>query len=347
MANDKMILTAKSPCRVDLAGGTLDIWPLYLNHDGAVTVNFAVNLYAVARLETRSDPAVELTAEDLGESETFASVEALRQASSFRLPLLARAIRWYARSTEGFSLRTRSEAPAGAGISGSSSLLITLGALLNRWTERKYSLEKIREVAQNIEAQVIQVPTGCQDYYPALYGGVSAIELTCEGVRRQEITVPHEELEARGVLVYTGEPRNSGINNWEVTKAYIDGDRRVRRNFAQITAIATGMRAALEAGDWEEAGRLLREEWSFRRKNAPGISTELIDALVAKTRRAGAAGAKVCGAGGGGCVFFLVEPGAKQRVSQVAASLGARVLDFRVAREGVKVLAVSRASRKD
>jgi D-glycero-alpha-D-manno-heptose-7-phosphate kinase len=331
-----MILTAKSPCRVDLAGGTLDIWPLYLNHDGAVTVNFAVNLYTHARIETREDGRIALAAGDLGKQEEFPSLAELRLEKKYKLALLAEVVRWYQPGT-GVSVNTSSEAPAGAGISGSSSLLITLGAALNRLTGRKYSIEKIREVAQNIEARVIHVPTGCQDYYPAMYGGVSAIELDCAGIRRREIPIAHEELEARGVLVYTGEPRNSGINNWEVTKLYIDGDKKVQRNFDQITAIAVGMRAALEKADWAEAGLLLREEWGFRRKNAPGITTELIDELVAKTKRAGAVGAKVCGAGGGGCVFFLVEKGAKERVSRVAASLGARVLDFRVAKEGVKV----------
>jgi D-glycero-alpha-D-manno-heptose-7-phosphate kinase len=336
MAKDEMLIRAKSPCRVDLAGGTLDIWPLYLNHDGAVTVNFAVNLYTRAEVGIRDDKRIEMAATDLSKKEGFRDIAELRDAKAPKLKLLAEALRWYA-PEQGINLETSSEAPAGAGISGSSSLLITLGAALNKLTGRKYGIEKIREVAQNIEARVIQVPTGCQDYYPAMYGGVSAIELDCAGIRRVEINVPHADLEERGVLVYTGEPRNSGINNWEVTKAYIDGDKTVRKNFGQITSIAIGMRRALEKQDWKEAGRLLREEWSFRRKNAPGISTELIDALVAKTRRAGATGAKVCGAGGGGCVFFLVERGAKAKVAEAAASLGARVLDFRVAPEGVQV----------
>lgn len=331
-----MKIISQSPCRVDLAGGTLDIWPLYLNHDNAVTVNFAVNLYTHATVETRSDAQIHLEALDLKATEQFDSIEALAAAKSHKLSLLARALRWY-RPETGVNVTTNSEAPAGAGISGSSSLLITLGAALNKLTSKGYSIEKQREVAQNIEAQIIQVPTGCQDYYPAMYGGVSAIELGCDGIRRKEIALPHEELEERGVLVYTGKPRNSGINNWEVNKLYVDGDKKVRKNFEQISAIANGMRSALEKADWEEAGKLLREEWSFRRKNAPSISTELIDEIVAKTKRAGAKGAKVCGAGGGGCMFILVEKGAKAKVSDVVRSLGGTVLDFKVAPQGVKV----------
>ena len=336
MANDKMKIAAKSPCRVDLAGGTLDIWPLYLNHDNAMTVNFAVNLYTHARIETRIDQKIVLETLDLGGREEFDNIDALVAAKKFKLPLLAHALRWF-RPETGLNLVTNSEAPAGAGISGSSSLLITIGAALNKLTKRGYSLEKLREVAQNVEAQIIQVPTGCQDYYPAMYGRVSAIELGCAGIVRKEILVDHTDLVDRGVLVYTGKPRNSGINNWEVTKAYIDGDKQVRRNLDKISSIANGMRRALEAADWNEAARLLREEWSFRRKNAPTISTELIDALAEKTRKAGAKGFKVCGAGGGGCCFLLVEKGAKARVGDVVRELGATVLDFAVAPSGVQV----------
>jgi D-glycero-alpha-D-manno-heptose-7-phosphate kinase len=97
------------------------------------------------------------------------------------------------------------------------------------------------------------------------------------------------------------------------------------------------MRQALERADWDGAGRLLREEWSFRRKNAPGITTPLIDRLVEVTRKAGAMGAKVCGAGGGGCVIFLVRPEAKQRVAEIVRAEGAEVLDVRVAPRGVQV----------
>ncbi len=212
-------------------------------------------------------------------------------------------------------MESASEAPAGAGISGSSSLMISVACALNKLTGRNYKIEKIREIVQNVEAQVIRVPTGSQDYYPAMYGGVSAIELGPAGIVRKAMPVDTEDLNRRFVLAYTGAPRNSGINNWEVMKRHIDSDRAVHRNFDRIAAIANAMRQALERCDWDEAGRLMREEWTSRKKNAPGITTPLIDHLVAATRRAGSIGAKACGAGGGGCVVFLVEPGAKEKVA--------------------------------
>jgi D-glycero-alpha-D-manno-heptose-7-phosphate kinase len=331
-----MKITAKAPCRVDMAGGTIDIWPLYLYHANAMTVNFAVDRYASCILETRADAKIVLRSRDLGGAEEFASIDALVAAKKYKLPLAAYLLRYFRPST-GLEVFTDSEAPAGAGIAGSSTLIIALASSLNRLTGAGHTIEKLREISQNIEAQIIRVPTGCQDYYPAMYGAVSAIELGEAGIVRRAVPVSLDELNERIVLAYTGEPRNSGINNWEVMKAHIDSDRTVHRNFDRIAAIAHAMRQALEKPDWNEVARLLREEWANRRKNAPGITTPLIDRLVAATRRVGAVGAKACGAGGGGCVFFLVERGAKGRVSAAIAAEGAKALPVKVAPRGVQV----------
>jgi D-glycero-alpha-D-manno-heptose-7-phosphate kinase len=323
-----------------MAGGTLDIWPLYLFHEGAVTVNFAVNRYASCTIRTRDDAKIVFQSRDLKVAESFDSRDHLHAATRYKLPLLAHLVRYFAPSM-GIEIDTDSEAPAGAGIAGSSTLIIAVASALNRLTGRKLPIEKLREIAQNIEAQIIRVPTGAQDYYPAMYGGVLAIGLSEEGIRAVPLPVPAEELNRRFVLAYTGVPRNSGINNWEVMKSHIDGDRKVHKNFDRITAIARGMREAVEQQEWSEAGRLLREEWSNRKKNAPGISTPLIDTLVETTRRNGALGAKVCGAGGGGCVFFLTQPDAKDRVAAAITAAGAQVLPCEVAAGGVKIKMLS------
>src|SRR5579872_4460618 len=330
-------VSAKAPCRVDLAGGTLDIWPLYLFHPGAVTVNFAVDRYASCTVEVRRDARIVLRSLDLEGEETFPSLDALAAASRYRLPIPARLVRHFAPAA-GLTITTHSEAPAGAGISGSSALMIALTSALHRLLGgSRLPLEATRILAQNVEAQVIRVPTGCQDYYPALYGGVSAIELTPAGVFRKPLAVDLDDLNQRIVLAYTGAPRQSGINNWQVNKAHIDGDRAVRRHFQHIAQIAAALRLAVERADWNETARLLREEWANRRKNAPGISTPLIDRLIQVARRAGATGAKVCGAGGGGCVFFLVEHGAREHVSAAIEREGGQILPVQVAPRGVQV----------
>jgi D-glycero-alpha-D-manno-heptose-7-phosphate kinase len=320
-------ILAQAPCRADLAGGTIDLWPLYLFHPDALTVNFAVNILTTCRITPLKGKQIHVRSIDTRREERFANFEALRTAGRFRLPLVARLLQFFS-PTEGLLIETDSESPAGAGISGSSALMIATTAALARFAGRHLSLEQMRVIAQNVEAQIIRVPTGCQDYYPALYGGVSAIHLDADGIHREAVTVAPEQIESRFVLAYTGAPRQSGINNWEVFKAHIDGDRRVFRNFERIAGIARAMHQALLNTDWDEIARLLGEEWKLRRANAPRITTPLIDKLIRVAARHGGRAAKACGAGGGGCVIFLVEKGTASRVATAVGENGGRVLPF-------------------
>lgn len=332
-------IVAQAPCRADLAGGTIDLWPLYLFHPGALTLNFAVNILTTCRVTPLKGKRIHVLSLDTRRQEEFASFEALRKARRFRLPIAARLLQFFA-PKEGLLIETDSESPAGAGISGSSALMIATTAALARFTDRNLTLEQMRVIAQNVEAQIIQVPTGCQDYYPALYGGVSSIHLDADGIHREAVPVAPEELESRFVLAYTGAPRQSGINNWEVFKAHINGDRHVFRNFERLAEIARAMHQGLVRGDWDEVARLLREEWKLRRSNAPGISTPLIDKLIAVAAKYGGRGAKACGAGGGGCVIFLVEKGTASRVATAIGDNGGRVLPLQVARDGLRVFSL-------
>ncbi len=333
-------MVARACCRVDLAGGTLDMWPLYLFHPGAVTVNVGVSVMTECRITPASSPAITLRSRDTKKQDRFPNVPSLLKAPGFNHPLAGYLCRFFLQEEKlksGFTLETHSESPAGAGISGSSALMISTTTALARLTGRKLSKEQIRQIAQNVEAQLIRVPTGCQDYYPALYGGVSAIHLREDGVHREELPVSHAEMNSRFVLAYTGAPRQSGINNWEVFKSHINGDKRVFRNFTQISQIAQEMERAVGSASWTEVARLLREEWKLRKTNAPGITTPLIDKLVASATKQGARAAKVCGAGGGGCVIFFVEPDAQARVKEAIVQQGGRVMPFKVHGKGVSV----------
>lgn len=330
------VIAAHAPCRADLAGGTIDLWPLYLFHPGALTLNFALHILTSCRITPLSDSRIELRSVDTACEESFAGLDELNQAAKPRHALAVHCIRFFA-PEQGLRLETHSESPSGAGISGSSALMIATCAALARFTGRDYDLEQLRIIAQNIEAQIIGVPTGCQDYYPALYGGVSAIYLDPDGVRRAAMPVAPEEIDIRFLLAYTGAPRQSGINNWEVFKAHINGDKNVFRNFEKIVAIARDMHQAFLRHDWEDVARLLREEWKLRRTNAPGITTPLIDKLVAAAQKSGGRAAKVCGAGGGGCVLIMVEEGAKDSVAKAVTQAGGHMLPLKVARQGLEI----------
>ncbi len=326
-------LNASAPTRIDLAGGTIDIWPLYLFHDGACTLNAAISLRAHVQIDARPDGAIELRSIDTNKQSTAAHWSKLSAESD--LPLLALLARQY--RLEGATLTTRGESPAGAGIAGSSALTIAACGALARWTGASQDPADLLQIAMNVECQTIRVPTGVQDYRPALYGGIAAVELSVDGIHRVALGVNPKELERRIVLAYTGAPRNSGTNNWEITKRHLDGDRHVFDTFERIRDTAVAMRDALAKNDWDAVGRHIVAEWDNRKRLAPGVTTTVIEDLIARAAAAGATAAKVCGAGGGGCLFCYGPPSARPAIAKALSQAGARVLDYHIEPEGLRI----------
>src|SRR5438067_5865400 len=332
-----MIIESSAPTRCDLAGGTIDIWPLYLFHAGASTVNFALSLRARVRIETRSDRHIILESRDrkvLVET-TVDQIDNL--ARDEKLELVSKMVHFF-RPETGLHLITHSEAPAGAGISGSSALAIALIGALNRLAGDRYDEGSFIGIAANVETTVIKVPAGIQDYYPALYGSASCIHLRADGVEREYLPIEEDEINRRFLICYTGQPRMSGINNWEMFKRHINGDAEVLEIFERIRDAAEQMRDALLANDWDAVREIMRAAYPNRKRLAPNITTPHMDAIVEKALTNGAEAAKVCGAGGGGCIAFLCTEGRKQDVERaLAGEAGAEILDWKVAREGLVV----------
>ena len=101
--------------------------------------------------------------------------------------------------------------------------------------------------------------------------------------------------------------------------------------------IAGAMRQALECSDWQEVGRQIAAEWENRKGLAPGVTTPEIDAILSAASKAGAFGGKVCGAGGGGCLFVLGDPEQVPAIREAISSAGGRVLDFTIEADGLRV----------
>lgn len=302
-----------------------------------MTVNFALSLLASVRIETRNDRRIILESRDraVGIETTLDRIDEL--ARDEKLELVSKMVHFF-RPGQGFHLIANSEAPAGAGISGSSALAIALIGALNRLVGNRYEERKFITIAANIETTVIKVPAGFQDYYPAFYGSSSCIHFRADGIEREHLPIDPQEIERRFVICYTGEPRLSGINNWDSFKRHIDGDANLFDIFERIRDAATEMRAALLANDWKAVSKVMREAYPNRKRLAPGITTPQMDKLVKKALANGAEAAKICGAGGGGCIAFLCTEGRKQDVVHaLSQEKGAEILDWKVSREGMSV----------
>lgn len=331
-----MIIEVTAPTRIDLAGGTLDLYPLYLFEDGGLTVNVAIDIPTRVRLEPR-EAGIVLHSVDLGQTLTAPTAEELPLGGP--MDLIARAVR-FARPPKGVHVVTRSNAPQGSGLGASSSLLICLLAALDRMMHRRRPRLALIDLASRIETQSLRIPAGKQDYYAAAFGGINAIWFEVDRDRLEPLLGGARErtrLEERLVLSYTGQAHRSAVTNWSMMRAYIDGAPRATEGLRQIKQTSLALREALRAQDLDRLGALVREEWDHRRHLADGVSTPTIDALMAAAESAGALASKVCGAGGGGCMVTIVHKESRPAVEAALAAHGAQVLPVRIARRGVQV----------
>ena len=332
-----MQVSAIVPTRIDLAGGTLDVYPLYLFEGGGLTVNAAVSIYGHVTVEERADARIHIRSEDIGAEEAFASLAQMPVGGD--LDLVKRALHFY-RPHRGLDITLRSEAPHGSGLGASSALLMALSSALNEIEHLGLSQDRLIDLGANIEAQVIGIPTGKQDYFPPLFGGVCSIWFDVDGHRLERLGEGNDlidHLNERLILTFTNISRFSGVTNWAMLKRYIEKEGDTVVHMRRIKEVARAMRQSLAAGDLDEFARLLAVEWENRKVLAEGVTTPEIDAMIAAAQAKGARASKLCGAGGGGCMITYAEPDDAPAVRGALANAGATLMPFRIISEGIRL----------
>lgn len=354
-------ITARAPVRADLAGGTLDIWPLGLLHPGAVTVAVAVSLFAQVRVAPASRRgALLLRSLDLGsERRIDAPWPALRPS---RLELLERLGRLLAPG--GAVIESRSPVGAGSGLGTSSALGIAAAAALTRLSANRagrqettvsgrgrrkgqdgprpgggrLDREKLIRLVRDTEAQILGIPTGTQDHRAAWVGGALVIEHQPGGGRVHRLgRGPFALLSRSLLLVDSGRSRSSGPSNWDMIRRRLDGDAVARRALARVAAAGRRAAEALATGDGPRLGRAMTADLEARKAWSPLVVTPEFEEIFRAARRAGAWGFKVCGAGGGGYGAVLAPPEHREPVVAALEEAGAVVSPARPAARGLRI----------
>ncbi len=352
-------IVSRAPTRVDLAGGTLDIWPIHLLLGEPSTLNLGIDLCAEAHLHIQKNSGSEINLESADQGHKLGLSWLELKTASFppALELHGKLLRYFAQANPGFvekisrsdlqlTLRTQAKSPAGAGLGGSSTLSISILGALHRLFYPTQALDSetrthLIEIARDVETTVIRVPAGLQDYYGAAFGGLQLLTWGAAGHKRTAL--PSDILKSllsRLLLFYSGQSRNSGINNWVLFKSFIDGDASVRDRFQGIASATQELQSALLARDWKGAGQAIAREWSIRRNFAAGISTPEIDRAFETAFELGATAGKICGAGGGGCFFIWTDeenPSLHQKIVASLTQLGVRHLPFTPVENGLDV----------
>lgn len=320
-------IVVQSPTRVDLAGGTLDLWPLYLFINGATTVNVAINVYTRAELTPHDDLSIVLDSVDLNIRKQYSNLMEALLDKDPKMTLLQTQLRYWM-PKKGFTLKTSSDSPVGGGLGGSSSLTISIMKAFAQFCDRPFrDVHHMVEVAHNIEAEILNTPTGTQDYYPAASGGLNILRYGYDGIQQEILNVSETPLAEKFMLVYTGKAHHSGLNNFEVMKDSVVKDNDTLRALRDLKAIALETELAVHTGKWSELGSLFKREFEARVRLAPEFSSPEIQRLAELSLQNGAEAVKICGAGGGGCVLVWCPPETKKGVADACQKAGFQVMD--------------------
>ena len=233
----------------------------------------------------------------------------------------------------GVHLTISSDSPPGAGLGGSSTMGVVLFKALCRFCKREFDKEQAVVVVKDMEACILKIPAGYQDYYPALYGGVLALrsvfgKVLVEQLYSKELA---DFIEKNFTLVYSGASRLSGVNNWEVYKKFFNVDNSIKKGLGEIAELSHQASEAVKKGKYKDLLELVSREGEYRRNLFSGIATKQMNDLFSSLKKEiSFVGMKVCGAGGGGHLLVGHHPKDTVKVEKVVGDFGMKKVPFRV-----------------
>ena len=311
MADPSMIVT-RTPLRVSFAGGGTDLAAFFDKEDGAV-LSTAISQYVYVTVKRHSDLFDERIRLNYSRSETVDHIDAIEND-------IARASLQFLGIDPPIYVSVVGDVPASTGLGGSSAFAVGLLNALHALKGERVSAGQLAEEACHVEIDLLGEPIGKQDQYAAAYGGVNMFRFRAGGgvtVEHQSLTnTVRDELFGATMLFWTGHQRDAS----SVLTEQRDNTADRLAHLKSLRDQAEDLRYLISNGDFSVAafGQLLHEGWALKRGLASGVSNSQIDEWYERARSAGAAGGKVCGAGGGGFLMFVVP---SERQADVRAEL--------------------------
>ena len=320
-----MIIT-QTPLRIGLLGGGTDLPDYYREHGGRV-LNCAIDKYVYVIVKERFDDEIYV---NYSKKEIVAAVEDLEHE-------LVREAMIMTGVGGGVEITTLADIPStGSGLGSSSAVTVGLLHALFAYTGRQVTAEELAERACTIEIDRCGKPIGKQDQYIAAFGGIRDISFgPGDEVVPAELglsAAERRDLQRNILLFYTGVTRSADSILAEQT-ANIKATRPQLDLLRDLAGVAV---ERLRGGDVDALGLAMRESWAAKRQLASGVSNRQIDGAVTRALEAGASGAKLTGAGGGGFLLVICPIERQRAVRQTLADM--RELPVKLDRLGSRVV---------
>ncbi len=296
-------VSARAPTRIDFVGGWTDVQP-FCNDDEGLVINaaFGVRARVVVRVMGNANQATD--------------------------PFVRAACKRF--DLKNVVVELTSDAPLGSGLGGSGAVGVALVGALAACARKNMSRREIAELAHQIEVEDLGIIGGKQDQYAAAFGGFLALTFLGNTVEIQQLVLDEtrvRELQARSVVVYTGQSRVSGDIHARVQEAFRARNPDTLNALAMIRRVARAFRHELQNGSLDALGELLNENWAAQKQLHSSTTNARVDEFFRVAGNAGALGGKALGAGGGGCLYFLERTGETPRLQDALRAKGGEILD--------------------
>ncbi len=322
------MIIVKTPLRLSFVGGGSDLKAFYERKEGMV-ISSAIDKFVYVIVKRRFDDLICINYSKRESVETVEDIEHDLVREAMKITGVKK----------GIEITTLADIPSrGSGLGSSSSVTVGLLHALYVYKNELVTAEQLATEACKIEIDIIGKPIGKQDQYAAAYGGINQFIFHGDGsVERIPIELDHEafmKFSSSLVLYYTGITRNADDILARQKKNFSEDDKF--QTMCKMISLVEPFKDALKRGDLEECGHLLDLNWQYKQRMAEGINNERIEEMYEKAMSAGALGAKVAGAGGGGFMMFMVL---KEKQDAVFSAMkDYRLLPFMLERGGSKVI---------
>ena len=333
-----MKVRSKAPLRIGLAGGGTDL-DTYCNHHTGLVLNTTISLFVHCTIEETNNNTIVFEATDINEKITLESKMEYPIDGEMDLfkGVYNKIVKNYIKKPLSFKLTTYSDIASGSGLGGSSTLVVSMIKCFSEWLSLPLGDYDIAILAYEIEREDIKIVGGAQDMYSATFGGFNFIEFYDQ---KRVIVNPLRiksniinELEASSVLYYTNISRSASQIE--------DEKRRLLKKKKSLEAMhvikndAIKMKEAILKGDLESVSEIIGSSWFNKKIVSKSVSNNYIDLVYDIALNNGAKSGKVCGAGGGGFMYFLVDPIGKNKLIKALNEIeNGQVVNFNYITEG-------------
>lgn len=331
-----MIIT-KTPFRISFFGGGTDYPAWYQEHGGVV---LATTIDKYCYISCRYLPPFFSHKHRI----VYSNIEIVKEISEIKHPAVRAVFEW-AGIQKGMEIHHDGDLPARSGLGSSSAFTVGLLHAISALRGRYLSKEKLANTAIFIEQKMIKESVGSQDQISAAFGGLNRIQFHRNGtfdVSPIVLTADKlDQLQNHMMLFFTGFSRIAS----DVAKSKIENFKKREVELNCMKDMVDEAINILNADDFiDQFGRLLDENWKFKRSLSDRVSNPEIDKIYEEAKRAGAFGGKILGAGGGGFLLLFVKPELQAKVRERLQHLvyvpfqfdnsGSRVIVYQPSRVG-------------